>query len=59
MKSAKAIDRDSIRDALETVNVPGFLGAFAPTTTDHQAAQVDPMRPMTLKDGKFVPYTAK
>jgi branched-chain amino acid transport system substrate-binding protein len=57
MKIATAIDRDSIRDALEKVNVPGFLGPFAPTAQDHQAAPVDPMRPMTLKDGKYVPYT--
>jgi len=58
MKMAPRIDRDSIRDALEKVNVPGFLGHFAPTAADHQAAPVDPMRPMILKDGVFVPYVA-
>jgi len=57
MKMAPKMDKASIRDALEKVDVPGFLGAFAPTPTDHQAAQVDPMRPMTLKDGDFIPYT--
>jgi branched-chain amino acid transport system substrate-binding protein len=56
MKIAKAIDRESIRDALEKVDVPGFLGHFAPTAQDHQAAPKDPMRPMVLKGGKFVPY---
>ena len=59
MKIATAIDRDSIRDALEKVNVPGFLGPFAPSPTDHQAAAVDPMRPMVLEDGQFVPYQVK
>jgi branched-chain amino acid transport system substrate-binding protein len=55
MKIAKGIDRESIRDALEKVDVPGFLGHFAPTAKDHQAAPMDPMRPMTLKNGAFVP----
>lgn len=50
------VDRDSIRDNLEKVNVDGFLGTFAPTPTDHQATQVDPMRPMVLKNGEWVPY---
>jgi branched-chain amino acid transport system substrate-binding protein len=58
MKMASRIDRDSIRDALEKVNVPGFLGHFAPSASDHQAAPVDPMRPMVLKDGLFVPFVA-
>jgi branched-chain amino acid transport system substrate-binding protein len=58
MKMAPKIDRESIREALERVDVPGFLGHFAPTPADHQAAPVDPMRPMILKDGAFVPYVA-
>ena len=37
----------------------GFLGQFACTATDHQAAPVDFMRPMTLKNGEYVPYPAK
>jgi branched-chain amino acid transport system substrate-binding protein len=56
MKAAKNIDRESIRDALEKVDIPGFLGHFAPSPQDHQAAPVDPMRPMVLKNGAFVPY---
>jgi ABC-type branched-subunit amino acid transport system substrate-binding protein len=56
MKMAKAIDRESIRDALEKVDIPGFLGHFAPSPQDHQAAPVDPMRPMVLKNGAFVPF---
>ena len=56
MKLAKTIDSDHIRDALEKVKIEGFIGPFAPTPTDHQGAQVDPMRPMILKDKRFVPY---
>jgi branched-chain amino acid transport system substrate-binding protein len=56
MRMAPKIDRASIRDALEKVKVEGFLGPFAPTPTDHQAAQVDPMRPMMFKNGEWVPW---
>ena len=48
----------AIRDALENkVRLEGFLGKFACTPQDHQAAPVDFMRPMTLKNGEYVPYT--
>jgi branched-chain amino acid transport system substrate-binding protein len=56
MKTATAIDRASIRDALEKVHTEGFLGPFAPTATDHQGAHVDPMVPVALKNGEWVPY---
>jgi branched-chain amino acid transport system substrate-binding protein len=56
MKMAPTIDRTSIRDALEKVKFEGFLGSFAPTPTNHRAAQVDPMRPMVFKNGEFLPY---
>jgi branched-chain amino acid transport system substrate-binding protein len=53
------IDRASIRDALEKVRIEGFLGPFAPSATNHQAAPVDPMRPMVFKNGEWLPYKAK
>lgn len=56
MKIAPSLDRASIRDALEKVKTEGFLGPFAPTTTDHQGAHVDPMRPMVLKNGEWRPF---
>jgi branched-chain amino acid transport system substrate-binding protein len=56
MKIAPTIDRASIRDSLEKVKFDGFLGQFAPTPTNHRAAQVDPMRPMVMKNGEFWPY---
>jgi branched-chain amino acid transport system substrate-binding protein len=51
-------DPASIRDGLEKVKLEGFLGQFACSTTDHQAAPVDFMRPMTIKNGEYVPYHA-
>lgn len=57
LKTASSDNRDAIRDALEKVNVPGFLGNFAPTPQDHYGARKDPMIPVVLKGGEYVPYT--
>jgi len=57
MKMAEKIEPASIRDALEKVKVDGFLGPFAPTSTDHQASPVDPMRPLIMRNGEWEPYT--
>jgi len=54
---APKADSASVRDALEKVKIEAFIGSFSPTPTDHQGAQVDPMRPMILKGGEYVPYT--
>jgi branched-chain amino acid transport system substrate-binding protein len=56
MRVAPTIERASIRDGLEKVKFDGFLGQFAPTPTNHRAAQVDPMRPMVMKNGEFWPH---
>jgi len=57
MKIAEKIDRVSIRDAIEKVQIEGFIGAFSPTPSDHQGAHVDPMRPLFLQNGEWTPYT--
>jgi branched-chain amino acid transport system substrate-binding protein len=54
--SAPNITRASIRDNLEKVKIDGFLGTFGPTPADHQACHEDPMRPMILKNGAWLPY---
>lgn len=59
IKLAKSDNRDAIRDALEKVNVPGFLGTFAPSAHDHYGSPEDPMVPVVLKGGEFVPYVKK
>lgn len=56
IKIAGKAEPAAVRDALEKVRIDGFLGKFACTTTDHQAAPVDFMRPMKLKNGEYVPY---
>ncbi len=56
IKIAGKADSTAVRDALEKVKIEGFLGKFACTATDHQAAPVDFMRPMKLKNGEYVPY---
>ncbi len=56
MKAAEKINPASIRDALEKIRVEGFVGDFACTPNDHQGAPVDPMRPVVLRDGEWVPY---
>jgi branched-chain amino acid transport system substrate-binding protein len=60
IRLAGKAEPDAIRDALENkVKLEGFLGQFACTPHDHQAAPVDFMRPMTLKNGEYVPYHAQ
>ncbi len=59
IRLAGSDNRDAIRDALEKVNVPGFLGTFAPTPQDHYGAAKDPMIPVVMKGGAFVPYQGK
>ncbi len=56
-KIAGTTDPAAVRDALEKVKIEGFVGKFAPTPADHQGAPEDFVRPMTLKTGKYVPYT--
>jgi branched-chain amino acid transport system substrate-binding protein len=58
IKTAGKAEPDAIRDALEKIKFEGFLGQFACSATDHQAAPVDFMRPMTIVNGEYVPYHA-
>ena len=37
----------------------GFLGAFAPTPQDHYGSAVDPMVPVVMKAGEWVPYQGR
>jgi len=59
LRLAGSDNRDALRDALEKTNVPGFLGNFAPTPQDHYGAPKDPMIPVVMKGGEFVPYSKK
>jgi branched-chain amino acid transport system substrate-binding protein len=56
LKLAGTDNRLAIRDAIENVNVPGFLGSFAPTAQNHYGSPKDPMIPVVLKGGEWMPY---
>ena len=57
IKLAGKAEPDAIRDAIENkVRIEGFVGKFACSPQDHQAAPVDFMIPVTLKNGEYVPY---
>ena len=56
-KAAPNITKASIRENLEKVKIDGFIGTFGPTPEDHQACHQDPMRPMVLKNGVWLPYS--
>jgi len=59
LRLAGSDNRDAIRDALEKVRVPGFLGVFAPTPQDHYGSAIDPMVPVVMKGGEWVPYQGR
>jgi branched-chain amino acid transport system substrate-binding protein len=59
LRLAGSDSRDAIRDSLEKVHVPGFLGTFAPTPQDHYGSPVDPMVPVVMKAGEWVPYQGR
>ena len=51
-------DREKIRAAIEKIkNFPGTGGVFNFSATDHNGLGIDAFEMMTVKDGKFVPYT--
>ncbi len=62
---AKAIeaagpDKEKVRLAIEGLkDLPGTGGIYNFSATDHNGLTMDAFEMMTVKDGKFVPYTGK
>jgi branched-chain amino acid transport system substrate-binding protein len=56
IKFARSDNRSAIRDALEKIRIEGFIGPFACTPESHQGSPVDPMVPVVVKNGEYVPY---
>ena len=62
---AKAIevagpDKEKVRAAIEGLkDLPGTGGVYNFSATDHNGLTMDAFEMMTVKDGKFVPYTGK
>ena len=55
---AGGADREKIRTAIENIkNFPGTGGIYNFSATDHGGLGIDAFEMMTVKDGKFVPYT--
>jgi branched-chain amino acid transport system substrate-binding protein len=53
-------DKTKVREAIEGLkNLPGTSGIFNFSATDHNGLTLDAFEMMTVKNGKFVPYTGK
>ncbi len=53
-------DKEKIREAIEGLkNLPGTGGMYNFSATDHNGLTLDAFEMMTVKNGKFVPYTGK
>jgi branched-chain amino acid transport system substrate-binding protein len=58
VKKAGSIDRDQVRDALESLkNVAGTAGMFNFSPTDHNGLTLDSFEMLTVKDGEFALYS--
>lgn len=55
IKKAGTIDREAVRNAIETLEFVGTGGVFRFSAEDHNGLGLDAFEMMTVKDGKFVP----
>jgi branched-chain amino acid transport system substrate-binding protein len=54
IEKAKSVERDKVRDALETIkDFPGTAGIFSFSPQDHTGLAMDAFEMLTVKDGKF------
>ena len=53
-------DKAKVREAIEGLkNIPGTSGIYTFSATDHNGLDLDAFEMMTVKNGKFVPYSGK
>ncbi len=53
-------DKEKVREAIEGIkNLPGTAGIYNFSATDHNGLDLNAFEMITVKDGKFVPYTGK
>jgi branched-chain amino acid transport system substrate-binding protein len=57
LKAANSDDRNTIRNALETVKYEGTMGPYSCTPTDHRGITVYNGLPVVVKNGEFTLYT--
>jgi branched-chain amino acid transport system substrate-binding protein len=57
IRKAGSIDRDKVRDAIETIKgFPGTGGIFSFSPADHNGLTIDAFEMLTVKNGAFVVY---
>ncbi|MDK9708878.1 MAG: ABC transporter substrate-binding protein [Desulforhopalus sp.] len=57
---AGGTDKAKVREAIEGLkNLPGTSGIYNFSATDHNGLDLDAFEMMTVKNGKFVPYSSK
>jgi len=59
LETVGSADKMKVRDTIENMEFVGTGGVFKFTPTDHSGLNIDAFEMMTVKDGKFAPYTAK
>ena len=60
IETAKSTDADKIAQAIEGIkNFSGTGGVFSFSSEDHNGLQMDGIVMVTVKNGKFVPYSGK
>ena len=60
IEAAGSTDKEKVRAAIENIkNMPGTGGVYSFSAADHNGLTMDAFEMMTVKDGKFVPYTGK
>ena len=56
LKIAGTDNRAALRDALEKVDYPGFMGDFKYSPTDHDGTKGEAFVPVIIKNGEYYPY---
>lgn len=59
LEKVGSADSEKVRDTIENMTFVGTGGEFTFTPEDHSGLDINAFEMMTVKDGKFVPYTAK
>jgi branched-chain amino acid transport system substrate-binding protein len=60
IEAAKSLDADKIVAGIEGLkDFPGTAGSFSFSAADHNGLAMDSITMLTVKKGKFVPYTGK
>jgi len=59
LETVGSADKDKVRSTIETMTFVGTGGVFKFSAEDHSGLDINAFEMMTVKDGKFVPYSMK